>query len=257
MNEDLEHRLKRAMARLPIEVAELARRTGLTYQGIKKAFDGKTKNMELETAAAISKVLRCNKNWLASGEGDPEFDGRATASSGSPPSSAHETSPPCGTSAPPVAPAETDVAADGYVRLENLSPEPTMGDGAVLDEPVQVVRHLDVLEQWLRQKVGSANPERIRVLTAKGRSMLPTIQDQDLIFVDVWQREIRDPGIYVIDVAGRLLLKKALIQSTGMLILRSDNVDEYPDEERHDLKKAADTISVAGRVLAWWTLRRG
>ena len=132
-----------------------------------------------------------------------------------------------------------------------------MGDGTVVDEPVQVVRRLDVWEQWLRQKVGSANPERIRVLTAKGRSMLPTIQDQDLVFVDVWQREIREPGIYVIDVAGRLLLKKALIQSTGTLILRSDNVDEYPDEERHDLKKAADTISVAGRVLAWWTLRRG
>jgi len=144
----------------------------------------------------------------------------------------------------------------GYVRLEHLSPRPAMGDGGLVDV-IHVVRHLDVLEQWVRQKVGSTNPERIQVLTAKGRSMMPTIQDQDLVFVDVWQKDIREPGIYVIDVAGRLLLKKALIQSTGTLILRSDNVDEYPDEERHDLEKVADTIHVSGRVLAWWTLRRG
>lgn len=185
-----------------------------------------------------------------------KLDARYPGWANLPPASIAQPAPAASASAP-VAQAEDVDAPDGYVRLENLSPEPAMGDGTVVDEPVQVVRRLDVWEQWLRQKVGSANPERIRVLTAKGRSMLPTIQDQDLVFVDVWQREIREPGIYVIDVAGRLLLKKALIQSTGTLILRSDNVDEYPDEERHDLKKAADTISVAGRVLAWWTLRRG
>jgi len=54
-----------------------------------------------------------------------------------------------------------------------------------------------------------------------------------------------------------LELKKALILTDGTLILRSDNTADYPDEERHDLARAADTICVAGRVLAWWTLRRG
>jgi len=145
----------------------------------------------------------------------------------------------------------------GYVRLEHLSHEPSMGSGSIDDELVPVVRHIDVWEQWVRQNVGSVHPERIKVLTARGRSMMPTIQDHDLVFVDVWQRNISDPGIYVIDVGGRLLLKKALIQANGTLILRSDNEDEYKDEERHDLKKSVDTIHVSGRVLAWWTLRRG
>lgn len=146
---------------------------------------------------------------------------------------------------------------DGYIRLEHLSPQPSMGGGAYLDEPTHVVRHLDVLEQWVRQKVGTTDPERIKVLTGHGQSMLPTIQDQDLVFVDIAQRSIEVAGIYVIDVAGRLLLKKALILSDGTLILRSDNTADYPDEERHDLARAADTICVAGRVLAWWTLRKG
>ena len=152
---------------------------------------------------------------------------------------------------------ERETAPDGYVRLEHLSPEPSMGSGSVVDELVPIVWHIDVLEQWVRQSVGSVHPERIKVLTARGRSMMPTIKDHDLVFVDVWQRDIREPGIYVIDVHGRLLLKKALIQANGVLILRSDNEEEYPDAERYELKKAADTIHVSGRVLAWWTLRRG
>ena len=152
---------------------------------------------------------------------------------------------------------ESSLPPEGYVRLEHLSPQPSMGGGAYLDELAHVVRHLDVLEQWVRQKVGTTDPGRIKVLTGHGQSMLPTIQDQDLVFVDIEQRSIEVAGIYVIDVAGRLLLKKALILSDGTLILRSDNTDEYPDEERHDLARVADTICVAGRVLAWWTLRKG
>lgn len=148
-----------------------------------------------------------------------------------------------------------EAPAPGYVRLEHLSPRPSMGPGATLDEPVQVVRRLDVLESWVRQKVGSANPERIKILTGNGHSMSPTIKHQDLVFIDIGQQYIDAPGIYVLVVYGRLLLKKALIQSDGTLILRSDNVDEFPDEERLDLAKAEESITVAGKVMAWWTMR--
>lgn len=146
---------------------------------------------------------------------------------------------------------------EGYVRLEHLSPCPSMGPGASFSEPVHIVQHLDVLESWVRQKVGSADFDRVKILTGCGQSMLPTIHDQDLVFVDINQRTIDVPGIYVVDVYGRFLLKRALILTDGTLILKSDNIEEFPDEERIDLLKAAETITVAGRVKAWWTLRRG
>ncbi len=148
-----------------------------------------------------------------------------------------------------------DTPPSGYVRLEHLSPSPSMGPGAHLYSAVQIVRHLDVLETWVRKKIGTTNPERIKILTGNGNSMKPTIQDEDLIFVDIGQKSIDAPGIYVIDVYDRLLLKKAMILTDGTLILRSDNVDDYPDEERIDLRKAAECINVAGKVLAWWTMR--
>lgn len=106
-----------------------------------------------------------------------------------------------------------DTAESGYVRLEHLSVQPRMGMGATVTEPVHLVRHLDVLEGWLRDEVGSIDPRRVKVLTAVGRSMLPTIKDRDLVFVDVAHRHFDAPGIYVIDVAGRLLLKKVMIKA--------------------------------------------
>lgn len=87
--------------------------------------------------------------------------------------------------------------------------------------------------------------------------MQPTIQDQDLVFVDTAQRFIDMPGIYVLDVCGRLLLKRALILSTGTLVLKSDNSTEFPDEEHIDLKTAGDSVNIAGRVKGWWTLKQG
>ncbi len=150
-----------------------------------------------------------------------------------------------------------DVTPAGYIRLQHLSPRPTMGMGAALDEPVRVVRHLDVLQTWLMEEVGSSNYTKVKVLTAVGRSMMPTINDKDLVFVDVTHRMVDAPGIYVIDVAGRLLLKKAMIKANGTLVLRSDNAAEYPDEEVYDLVTYADEITVCGKVLAWWALRKG
>lgn len=146
---------------------------------------------------------------------------------------------------------------EGYVRLQHLSPRPSMGAGVELYEPVHVVQHLDVLESWVMQKVGTTDYQRIKILTGCGQSMRPTINDQDLVFVDTSQRSIEMPGIYVLDVCGRLLLKRALILSSGILVLKSDNSADFPDEEQIDLRKAADTVNVVGRVKGWWTLNQG
>lgn len=147
--------------------------------------------------------------------------------------------------------------SDGYVRLEHLSPSPHMDAGAGVERPVHVVRHLEVLEAWVREELGSANPDRVKVLTAVGRSMAPTIQDRDLVFVDVGYSHFDAPGIYVIGVAGRLLLKKVMMRADGTVVIRSDNTAEFPDEERYPIDQAAELITVCGKVLAWWTLRKG
>lgn len=153
--------------------------------------------------------------------------------------------------------AALDEQEPGYIRLEHLSPRPRMGMGAAVTEPVHVVRHLDVLEGWLRDHVGSIDGRRVKVLTAVGRSMLPEIKDRDLVFVDIGQRHFDAPGYYVLDVAGRLLLKKVLIKAGGELVIRSENIAEFPDEETYPIETADEHVTLCGKVLAWWTLRKG
>lgn len=144
-----------------------------------------------------------------------------------------------------------------FVKLEHLSPRPSMGNGTNLSEQIQVVQHLEVYEQWLQEAVGTTDPKRIKVLTAVGRSMLPTIGDKDLVFVDITKKSIDAPGIYVIDVNQRLLLKKVMIQGNGTLIIQSENTQEFPDVERYPADELNETVHICGKVMAWWSLKKG
>ena len=237
-----------AAGRLGMSLAQFAN----LRDGAKDSKTGKPRGMRKETARRIELAGEKPVGWL-----DRDHSTSADADSAEPPAPQRNTTYALVSGPVSIPFSKRDALPAGYVRLEHLSPRPSMGPGASLAEPVHVVQHLDVLESWVRQKVGSADYDRVKILTGCGQSMLPTIHDQDLVFVDISQRTIDVPGIYVVDVYGRFLLKRALILSDGTLVLKSDNVDEFPDEERIDLLKAADTITVAGRVKAWWTLRQG
>lgn len=201
-------------------------------------FNG-SNGMSLETCELVAPLLGVSARWLFD-ESQPMIRGDTRHAERS----------------EVVALESDDIPPAGYIRLEHLPYQPSMGRGRaqVADH---VVQHIDVLESFVRQKVGSVSPDRIKILTGVGTSMMPRIKDQDIVFVDIHHRWIDAPGYYVIDVGGLLLLKKAMILANGTLILRSENVEEFPDEERYDLRTAGETITVCGKVLAWWTLMQG
>ena len=142
---------------------------------------------------------------------------------------------------------------DGYVRMELLSPRPSAGYGAVVSEAQYVVRHLDVLESWARTTLGCADPGRVKLLTCVGDSMEPTIKDRDILFVDITQSRFSHPGIYVLSIGESLLIKRLDMTVSGDLDIISDNREKYKAQRVH----AADLsqVSVAGKVVGWWTLR--
>ncbi|MFW8567039.1 S24 family peptidase [Orrella sp. 11846] len=220
------------MERAGYDVRRLSDALNMSYQAVKKVVDGKSSAFSAVNNAKASRILEIESDWLALGDSEPPGDVIKPSQQ------------------------DTQVVPYGYVRLEHLPYEPSMGKGRIQNAE-HVIQHLDVLETFIRQKVGTVNPDRIKLITGVGTSMEPAINDQDIVFVDIEHKWIDAPGYYVIDVGGLLLLKKAMILSTGTLILRSENTKEYPDEERHDLRKAAETITVCGKVLAWWTLKNG
>ncbi len=149
------------------------------------------------------------------------------------------------------------VAADelepGYVRLPLMDAH--VAAGMAIHNPQftgEVVAHVDVLKDWadreLRAPIGS-----IRVITARGDSMVPDVQDGDVLFVDTGITRYVSDAIYVITYAGRPMVKRLQARRDGSVLIRSSNPAYEPEIVPAD---EVDQLHVAGRVLAAWTLRR-
>lgn len=143
---------------------------------------------------------------------------------------------------------------DGYIRMELMSPRPSAGRGAAVAEVPYIVRHLDVLETWARQVLGCVDPSRVKILTCNGDSMETTINDQDIVFVDMGQAQFSRPGIYVLSVDDDMLIKRLNKKVSGELEIISDNTTHYRTETI--TARDAATLNISGRVLGWWTLRK-
>ncbi|MDQ2084057.1 S24 family peptidase [Xanthobacteraceae bacterium Astr-EGSB] len=99
--------------------------------------------------------------------------------------------------------------------------------------------------EWLH-RIG-INPRRAEALIAVGDSMEPTIRSGDLLLIDRSLNEFKDEGIYVIVLAGRVLVKRIQLRRDGSAVLRSDNTELYEDEvvPAHDL----GDLRIEGRVM--------
>ena len=142
----------------------------------------------------------------------------------------------------------------GYLRFELLGVRATAGNGG---EPVdfpEVVRELQVLETWARQTLGVVDPRRVKVITCSGDSMVPTLQPGDVVFVDTGVTCFQSEGVYVLVLQGRLLIKRLRMLFDGRLAIQSDNDKSYATEYISGAQ--AEQLTVSGRVLGWWTLRR-
>ncbi len=76
--------------------------------------------------------------------------------------------------------------------------------------------------------------------------MEPTIRDGDLLLIDRSIDRIVDNGIYVVVVAGMVVVKRLQTRVDGSVVLRSDNRERYDDEliAAHDVPD----LIVEGRV---------
>lgn len=62
-------RLDAAMKDRNVSVSALAKAVGVSYQGIKKAVDGKTKEMDASNLLKIAGYLKISPEWLRTGQG--------------------------------------------------------------------------------------------------------------------------------------------------------------------------------------------
>lgn len=140
----------------------------------------------------------------------------------------------------------------GYLRLPLLAMEAGMGLDVQHDGPLEVVTDLDVAEWWANANFPKPI-SRIKVITARGDSNAGLINHGDIVFVDTMTNFFDGEGLYVFNWQGRALIKRLApdIRGKQMKILSANK--EY-DAELIAVEEL-DQLHIAGRVVAWWTLR--
>lgn len=194
-----------AMQEQGLSVADLSRSSGVGYDLINKLKRGDNRSTSAEAAAKIAQAL-----GIESGAAAPV---------------ALVTAP--GTDLVPV----YNVAASA-------------GPGVLVADPEEVVEKLAFPPGYLRS-ITSSNPRNLAIISVKGRSMEPTLRDDDVVMIDTSKTDLSYEGIFVIRDGGDSMLVKRISRASrrGYVMLVSDN-RAHPEVER-----AVEDIQVIGKVV--------
>lgn len=222
------------------EPAEAAKRAGLTPSALYQLEDGTTKSLKGTTAVQLGKVYpRFRIEWLISG--DMPMEHASDLTSQRQVIGVRERTIPY-----------QDNPPTGYVRLELLSMEGGMGHGTTIDDAAEVVADLDVSEWWANAHFPKPI-SRIKVMTGRGDSNAGLINHGDLVFVDTWTNFFDGEWLYVFNWQGRALIKRLApdLRSNRLKIVSANPAYAPEFIEVGEL----DQLHIAGRVVAWWTLK--
>lgn len=111
------------------------------------------------------------------------------------------------------------------------------------------------LPDWVFYSLG-LSPSRVRCFATKGDSMLPTLDEGDIVFLDVTHKVPSPPGLYAIaDEFGGLVVKRLevvspLREEPIRVLVSSDNAERHPPRE-----VTLNEIAIVGRYVAMFTFR--
>lgn len=113
-------------------------------------------------------------------------------------------------------------------------------------------RHIRLSRSTLRD--AGVDPANAVAATVTGNSMERLIMDGATIGIDLGTTEVFDGEIYAIDQEGMLRVKYLYRLPGGGLRLRSENIEEHPDET-YTAEQVVESIRVIGVVFWWSTIR--
>lgn len=242
-------RLKDAIGNTPNTV--FAKACGVSEATIRKYLKGAS-YPDLDVLTAISYVSGRSISWLT---GEADEDGTVLDCL---PEEASATEP-LSIALPP--------HMDDFIMVNDLSTvEAAAGAGSYVAEEESSGR-MAFRREWVERE--GLNARALRIIRARGDSMEPTIQDGAPILVEAFtyadddgntrylrngrtpEEIVRQDGIYVIQLHGRLLVKRLQLDLLGGLLVKSDN-QAY--DTLHIQANQIEDIAVIGRVV--WTGRK-
>jgi len=152
-----------------------------------------------------------------------------------------------GRSVSPVLATETP---PGYVRFHLLEGAAGMGVGVVNQDFPEVMQVMEVAEWEVRRKLGFLpRPGQIQIITGRGPSMRPKIEDGDIVWIDTAVDYFDGDDYYLISYDGETQIKMLQKRVDGMYVVSAN-----PDFK--EWRCEPDELSIQGRALVHAGFRR-
>lgn len=206
VNEDFRLRLRLIMQQFG-SVADLARAVGVSDNAIYKWVSGRGQP-SISSLVSLAKAARVSVEWLATGR---------DAAKGQPPGEKSD-----------------------YVFLPRQSVRLHAGRAAL--QSAQIVDYMALKSDWLRSRL-NVDPRNLMLVEAVGDSMSPTIDEGDLVLVDLHEPRYRHDGVYALRSGLDIAIKRLQRRPDSKLVVRSDNPAYEP------AVVSPDSIAVLGHVI--------
>ena len=129
------------------------------------------------------------------------------------------------------------------VKIDVLDVSACCGNG-ISNISENVIGHQFVSKNLLKDITFTA-PENIKIIRAVGDSMIPTINPQDMIWIDISVKEPSSDGLYLLTVGQDLMIKRIQINPfNNQVQIKSDN-PAYSPIVLNDYRE----ISCIGKVI--------
>lgn len=136
--------------------------------------------------------------------------------------------------------------SDDCIVIEHIHINPSCGNGTiVIDEPE--ITPIKLGTKMLQQILRVTNPYNLKTFTASGDSMSDTIDDGNLLLVDLGRVDYNNGGVFVITINNEWYVKRLRKRISGELDIISDNKEKYPMETYRPNDNIE--IIVKGRVI--------
>ena len=178
MSVQLHVRLRARIRQLGMSVADVARGAGVNRSFVYDILRGRSQAPNLERLTRIAKVVKVELEWLLSGKGRVQ-------------------------GGDPI----TEDYHNEFVAIQYAAARPSMGGGAVVEAEDRPGRDFHFRRAWIRDRLKAA-PSMLRVMAVQGDSMMPSLNEGDVILVDMNQRNPVPPGIFVLHDGMGLVAKR-------------------------------------------------
>lgn len=218
-------RVRRERESQNMDRRELAAKSGVGYSTLSELERG---GMQTTTKLrVIADALGVSQQWLETGKGQKNPTESAAVSTV----------------------LETETPA-GYVRFDLFEGGAGMGVGLVNQDFPEVVRTIEIAEWEVRKKLGYLPaPGRIQIITGRGPSMRPKLEDGDIVWIDTTCDYFDGDDYYLINIGGETQIKMLQRRGDGMYVV-SINPD-FPTYRADE-----GEVSILGRALMHAGLRR-